>query len=73
MNRLDRLTSGLMILALYPDRARRLCAEFVKGRVQKEYIARVKGCFPSYASSLPYHASRADVCQGKWFGAHNRC
>ncbi|TFK50721.1 pseudouridine synthase [Heliocybe sulcata] len=46
VNRLDRLTSGLMILALSPACARTLSDEFVAGRVKKEYIARVRGCFP---------------------------
>ncbi|KAF8161363.1 tRNA-pseudouridine synthase [Crassisporium funariophilum] len=46
-NRLDRLTSGLMIIPLSADRARQLTEEFVAGTVRKEYIARVKGRFPS--------------------------
>ena len=46
MNRLDRLTSGLMILALTSSAARDLANEFVGGRVRKEYVARVKGEFP---------------------------
>ena len=46
-NRLDRLTSGLMIIPLSADRARQLTSEFTAGTVRKEYIARVKGRFPS--------------------------
>ncbi|KAF9450108.1 pseudouridine synthase [Macrolepiota fuliginosa MF-IS2] len=46
INRLDRLTSGLMIIPLSADRARKLTAEFVAGTVQKEYAARCKGRFP---------------------------
>ncbi|EPQ55476.1 pseudouridine synthase [Gloeophyllum trabeum ATCC 11539] len=46
VNRLDRLTSGLMILALSSARARILTDEFVQGKVRKEYIARVRGQFP---------------------------
>ena len=46
MNRLDRLTSGLMILALSGKAASRLAREFVDGKVQKEYVARVRGEFP---------------------------
>ncbi|TFK25702.1 tRNA-pseudouridine synthase [Coprinopsis marcescibilis] len=45
-NRLDRLTSGLMIIPLSPARARTLTEEFTAGTVKKEYIARVKGKFP---------------------------
>lgn len=46
VNRLDRLTSGLMIIPLSTERARMLTAEFMAGTVRKEYIARVKGHFP---------------------------
>jgi 23S rRNA-/tRNA-specific pseudouridylate synthase len=45
-NRLDRLTSGLMIIPLSPQRARLLTEEFTAGTVKKEYVARVKGKFP---------------------------
>ncbi|KAF8591069.1 pseudouridine synthase [Ramaria rubella] len=46
INRLDRLTSGLMIIPLVSDLARTLGAEFFEGRVKKEYIARCTGEFP---------------------------
>ncbi|KAI9067461.1 pseudouridine synthase [Trametes sanguinea] len=46
VNRLDRLTSGLMILPLNSTLANTLTQEFVNGRVRKEYIARCKGKFP---------------------------
>ncbi|KAJ3711599.1 pseudouridine synthase [Lentinula raphanica] len=46
VNRLDRLTSGLMILPTSPDCARKLTKEFVSGTVRKEYVARVNGRFP---------------------------
>ena len=46
VNRLDRLTSGLMILPTSPECARRLTNEFVSGTVRKEYVARVNGKFP---------------------------
>ncbi|WWC62391.1 uncharacterized protein I303_104987 [Kwoniella dejecticola CBS 10117] len=46
VNRLDRLTSGLMILALSGKAASRLAMEFAEGKVKKEYVARVKGKFP---------------------------
>lgn len=47
VNRLDRLTSGLMIIALSADRARTLTAEFTSGTIRKEYVARVRGEFPA--------------------------
>ncbi|EIN06416.1 pseudouridine synthase [Punctularia strigosozonata HHB-11173 SS5] len=46
VNRLDRLTSGLMIVPLSSSRARMVSDEFIEGKVQKEYVARVKGHFP---------------------------
>ncbi|KAL5483010.1 hypothetical protein ACEPAI_8239 [Sanghuangporus weigelae] len=45
-NRLDRLTSGLMIIPLSVERARLLTDEFMSGTIQKEYVARVRGEFP---------------------------
>lgn len=47
INRLDRLTSGLMIIPLNADLARSLSGEFVNGLIRKEYIARCKGEFPA--------------------------
>ncbi|KAI0669570.1 pseudouridine synthase, partial [Trametes maxima] len=46
VNRLDRLTSGLMILPLNATLANTVTQEFVNGRVRKEYIARCNGKFP---------------------------
>ncbi|KAF8845922.1 pseudouridine synthase [Paxillus ammoniavirescens] len=47
INRLDRLTSGLMIIPLNADVARLLTKEFMNGSVRKEYVARCKGKFPT--------------------------
>ncbi|KAG6918886.1 hypothetical protein DXG01_010950 [Tephrocybe rancida] len=47
VNRLDRLTSGLMIIPLTVERARELTSEFMAGTVRKEYVARCKGEFPT--------------------------
>ncbi|KAI0828033.1 pseudouridine synthase [Trametes gibbosa] len=46
VNRLDRLTSGLMILPLNSTLANTVTQEFMNGRVRKEYIARCNGKFP---------------------------
>jgi len=48
VNRLDRLTSGLMILPTSPVRANELTQEFYNGQVGKEYIARCKGRFSEH-------------------------
>ncbi|ETW74643.1 hypothetical protein HETIRDRAFT_56935 [Heterobasidion irregulare TC 32-1] len=47
VNRLDRLTSGLMVVGLSSQRAHTLSTEFVAGTVRKEYIARCAGEFPA--------------------------
>ena len=47
VNRLDRLTSGVMIIPLNVPVAKTLFAQFASGMVQKEYVARCKGKFPS--------------------------
>ncbi|KAN0109866.1 pseudouridine synthase [Russula decolorans] len=47
VNRLDRLTSGLMIIGLSSPRAHTLSREFVQGEVKKEYMARCSGEFPA--------------------------
>lgn len=52
INRLDRLTSGLMILPLNADLARALTREFMNGSVRKEYVARCKGKFPECVLSV---------------------
>ncbi|KZT67641.1 pseudouridine synthase [Daedalea quercina L-15889] len=46
VNRLDRLTSGVMIIALNAQLASHLTKMFVNVAIQKEYIARCKGRFP---------------------------
>ena len=52
VNRLDRLTSGLMILALSSKASRELANEFQNREVKKEYVARVRGCFPAYVYDI---------------------
>jgi 23S rRNA-/tRNA-specific pseudouridylate synthase len=47
VNRLDRLTSGLMIIPLVVERARQLTSEFMAGTVRKVYVARCQGRFPA--------------------------
>lgn len=47
VNRLDRLTSGIMIIPLNTSLAKTLSDEFARGTVRKEYVARCLGKFPS--------------------------
>ncbi|PIA13144.1 pseudouridine synthase, partial [Coemansia reversa NRRL 1564] len=46
VNRLDRLTSGLMLIGLNADMARRLKTNMVEHTIQKEYVCKVIGEFP---------------------------
>lgn len=63
-HRLDRLTSGLVLLAKTKDVARQIGAWFVADKIRKTYLARVRGSFARVcgpdAASLPGGASRAD-------------
>ncbi|RKP23227.1 pseudouridine synthase [Syncephalis pseudoplumigaleata] len=45
-NRLDRLTSGLMLISLTKERAKQMERAFRDRKVQKEYVCRVLGEFP---------------------------
>lgn len=45
-HRLDRETSGLVLVARSPEMARALEAIFQAGRVEKRYLALVRGAFP---------------------------
>ncbi|KAG0003437.1 hypothetical protein BGZ80_002652 [Entomortierella chlamydospora] len=47
VNRLDRLTSGLMIIALSVKRAREFELMMQRCEIKKEYVCKVKGQFPS--------------------------
>ncbi|KAJ9480282.1 tRNA pseudouridine(32) synthase, mitochondrial [Pseudozyma hubeiensis] len=45
-NRLDRLTSGIMVCSTKKETASRLGAQFAAGQVSKAYVCRVRGKFP---------------------------
>lgn len=51
--RLDRLTSGLLILAKSPEEANRMCQELQSGHTKKYYLALVKGDFGRLAFAAP--------------------
>lgn len=46
INRLDRETSGLVVVAKTPSAARNVRAQFAARTVHKRYVALVEGCFP---------------------------
>ncbi|CAO3703618.1 unnamed protein product [Rhizopus stolonifer] len=47
INRLDTMTSGLMLIAKSSERAGKVKKELRERMVEKEYICKVTGCFPS--------------------------
>lgn len=53
MNRLDRLTSGLMIIALSVSKAREFEQMMQKCEIKKEYVCKVVGRFPRYDDICP--------------------
>ncbi|KAI9311926.1 DRAP deaminase [Dichotomocladium elegans] len=75
-NRLDRPTSGLMLIGLNSERARQFESQMVSGQIQKEYVCRVVGEFPdgeivceapiktiSYKLSLNYVHQDGKACK----------
>ncbi|ORY49375.1 hypothetical protein BCR33DRAFT_781657 [Rhizoclosmatium globosum] len=51
VNRLDRLTSGILLLALTKEKASQLATELSDRNVSKTYLSRVRGKFPSENAS----------------------
>ncbi len=47
VNRIDRETSGLVVIARNPAAAKRCRSEFASRRVHKRYVALVEGAFPA--------------------------
>jgi tRNA pseudouridine32 synthase/23S rRNA pseudouridine746 synthase len=47
VHRLDRATSGLMLIAHTKTTAQQLCSQFAKRQVNKTYLSVVEGIFPS--------------------------
>jgi tRNA pseudouridine65 synthase len=56
-HRLDKGTSGLLVLALHAEAARRLGQAFDEGRVRKRYLALVRG-WPEEAIDLDHPVAR---------------
>jgi len=48
VHRLDRATSGVLLFALSPEAARAVGAAFAEGRVEKRYLALVRGAPPEH-------------------------
>jgi tRNA pseudouridine65 synthase len=58
VHRLDKGTSGVLLMALHPQAARLLTAQWQSGTVDKRYVAMVRG-WPPFACSVD-HALRPD-------------
>ena len=54
VNRLDRETSGLTVIAKTPEAARKCRAQFNDRRVEKRYLALVEGSFPDSLHAAGY-------------------
>jgi 23S rRNA-/tRNA-specific pseudouridylate synthase len=52
INRLDRMTSGLMMIAKTSQRAAEIKKELRERTVEKEYVCRVIGLFPRYSELI---------------------
>ena len=57
VHRLDRATSGVLVFALDPDTARRVQTQFTTGRVEKRYLALVRG-IPSESGVIDHPVKR---------------
>ena len=53
VHRIDRLTSGVLVLARTKDAARQLQNQMMEGQTTKEYVCRVVGEFPRYVAVAP--------------------
>ncbi|HEY6897037.1 MAG TPA: pseudouridine synthase [Rhodocyclaceae bacterium] len=57
VHRLDKGTSGLLLFALSPEVAKRLTGEFAEGRVDKRYLAVVRG-HPEESGTIDHPLAR---------------
>ena len=57
VNRIDRETSGLVVVARTPQAAKNLRAQFARRTVEKRYLALVEGVFPATCSATGWIVS----------------
>jgi len=60
VHRLDRETSGCMLLAKTKESAARLARQFLNGTIRKEYLVLVEGAFPPALDASGYLTSDRD-------------
>jgi tRNA pseudouridine65 synthase len=64
VHRLDRPTSGVLLFALSPETASKLCDDFAAGRVVKDYLAVVRGIPDEHGTiDSPIHDTESGVTQ----------
>ena len=67
VHRLDRFTSGVLLLAKTTAKARELTDQIMHNQVQKTYVARVQGEFPIDDTALPVLSiGHCELVEG-WF------
>ena len=62
VHRLDRVTSGVVVMAKSSKYAKELCEDIKTGKMRKKYLARVKGIFPSMELSRLRQQSLETLC-----------
>ena len=69
VNRIDRETSGLVVVARHAQAARRCRAEFASHRAEKQYLALVEGTFPDALTAQGWltHAGGSPVRKRRLF------
>jgi 23S rRNA pseudouridine955/2504/2580 synthase/23S rRNA pseudouridine1911/1915/1917 synthase len=60
VNRIDRETSGLVVIARTAAAAKRCRAEFIARRVEKHYVAIVEGAFPERVAATGWMVDEED-------------
>ncbi|EQC37532.1 hypothetical protein, variant [Saprolegnia diclina VS20] len=72
VHRLDRLTSGLLVLAKSPEKAQTMSEQLVDRSMQKHYVAKVAGRFPNpdrdatSSSLFPSFDGVVTVAEDRW-------
>jgi RluA family pseudouridine synthase len=70
-HRLDRMTSGVMVVARNQRALKRLCEQFASRKVTKEYLAWVHGDLPDHGSWQDFVRKVPDVARGEMVEADN--
>lgn len=61
INRIDRLTSGIVLLAKNKSKASQRSQEMMSRSIRKTYLARVRGDFPEYVLHIARSSAREEI------------